>query len=60
MKRLMRVRAGSRIVGMKRDIGKLADRLVELGREGIAIERKILEWKAAEKKETPVPKTKAS
>jgi hypothetical protein len=27
---------------MKRDIDKLADRLVELGREGIAIERKIL------------------
>ncbi len=34
---------------MKRDIGKLADRLVELGREGIAIERKILEWKVAER-----------
>ena len=45
---------------MKRDIGKLADRLVELGREGIAIERKILEWKAAEKKESAAPKTKAS
>jgi hypothetical protein len=27
---------------MKRDIDKLADRLVELGLEGIAIERKIL------------------
>jgi len=26
---------------MRRDIGKLADRLVELGREGIAIETKI-------------------
>lgn len=37
---------------MKRDIDKLADRLVELGREGIAIERKIIEWKMAEK---PVP-----
>jgi hypothetical protein len=45
---------------MKRDIGKLADRLVELGREGIAIEKRILDWKAAEKKETPVPKSKAS
>lgn len=45
---------------MKRDIGKLADRLVELGREGIAIERKILEWKTAEKKEKSAPKTKAS
>jgi hypothetical protein len=45
---------------MRRDIGKLADRLVELGREGIAIERKIFEWKIAEKKETPAPKTKAS
>ena len=45
---------------MKRDIGKLADRLVELGREGIVVERKILELKTAEKKETPAPKTKAS
>jgi hypothetical protein len=45
---------------MKRDIGKLADRLVELGCEGIAIEKKILEWKMAEKKGTPAPKTKAS
>lgn len=46
--------------GVKRDIGKLADRLVELGREGIVIERKILEWKAAEKKDNSAPKTKAS
>jgi hypothetical protein len=45
---------------LKRDIGKLADRLVELGREGIAIEKRILDWKTAEKKETPAPKTKAS
>jgi predicted ABC-type ATPase len=44
---------------MKRDIDKLADRLVELGREGIVIERKILEWKTAEKKEKSDPKTKA-
>ena len=36
---------------MKRDIGKLADRLVERGGEGIAIEKKMLEWKMAEKKE---------
>jgi hypothetical protein len=45
---------------MKRDIDKLADRLVQLGREGIAIERKILEWKTAEMKENAAPKTKAS
>jgi hypothetical protein len=45
---------------MKRDIGKLADRLVELGRQGIEIEKKILEWKIAEEKETSAPKTKAS
>jgi hypothetical protein len=44
---------------MKRDIDKLADRLVELGREGIAIEKKILEWKTAGKKKS-TPKTKAS
>jgi hypothetical protein len=45
---------------MKRDIGKLADRLVELGREGIAIEKKILEWKAVNKKKQAASKTKAS
>lgn len=45
---------------MRRDIGKLADRLVELGNEGIAIETKILEWKAEEKKESSAPKQKAS
>jgi hypothetical protein len=45
---------------MKRDIGKLADRLVELGREGIAIETKILEWKSAPKSGQPAPKSKAS
>lgn len=45
---------------MKRDIDKLADRLVELGREGIAIEKKILEWKTAEEKAKSAPKAKAS
>ena len=45
---------------MKRDIDKLADRLVKLGREGIAIEQKILEWKTADKQEKSTPKTKAS
>jgi hypothetical protein len=45
---------------MKRDIDKLADRLVELGSEGIAIEKKILEWKIADGKEKPSPKAKAS
>jgi len=46
---------------MRRDIDRLADRLVELGREGISIEKRILDWKTAEKKETPSPqKTKAS
>lgn len=34
---------------MKRDIHKLADWLVEVCQEGVAIERKILEWKLAEK-----------
>ena len=45
---------------MRRDIDKLADRLVELGSEGIAIETKILEWKTAQKVESPAPKSKAS
>jgi len=45
---------------MRRDIGKLADRLVELGREGIAIETKILEWKAGQKSGKPAPQSKAS
>jgi hypothetical protein len=45
---------------MKRDIDKLADRLVELGREGIAIEKKILEWKTAEGKAKSSLKAKAS
>lgn len=34
---------------MKRDIRKLADWLVEVCQEGVAIEHKILEWKRAEK-----------
>ncbi|MBB5342688.1 hypothetical protein [Tunturibacter empetritectus] len=38
---------------MKRDIDKLADRLVERGREGIAAEKKMLEWKIAESKQQP-------
>jgi hypothetical protein len=45
---------------MKRDIDKLADRLVELGREGIAIETKILEWKNSEKLGETTPQAKAS
>jgi hypothetical protein len=45
---------------MRRDIGKLADRLVELGREGIAIETKILEWKSGQTSSKPAPKSKAS
>jgi hypothetical protein len=44
---------------MKRDIGKLADRLVERGSEGISIEKKILEWKIAEKKEESKSASKA-
>ncbi len=35
---------------MKRDIHKLADWLVKVTREGIAIENKILEWKQLEEK----------
>jgi hypothetical protein len=45
---------------MRRDIDKLADRLVELGSEGIAIETKILEWKTAQKSGKPAPKSKGS
>jgi hypothetical protein len=45
---------------MKRDIDRLADRLVERGREGILAEKKMLEWKIAEKMEQPANKTKAS
>jgi hypothetical protein len=34
---------------MKRDIDKLADRLVKLGREGIAVEAKISDLEIAQK-----------
>jgi hypothetical protein len=65
MKRLIGMRTRSRIWGMEQDIHKLADWLVKVTHEGIAIEHKILEWKAAEKqtKENPgyaVPQSKAS
>lgn len=33
---------------MKKDIDKLADYIVEVTREGMAIERKILEWRSTE------------
>lgn len=45
---------------MRRDIDKLADRLVERGSQGIAAEKKLLEWKIAEQKKEPTSKTKAS
>lgn len=45
---------------MKRDIDKLADRLVERGNEGIVAEKKLLEWKIAEKKKQAASSTKAS
>ena len=45
---------------MKRDIDKLADRLVELGSEGIVIEAKIREWKVAQKDGQSTPRAKAS
>ena len=44
---------------MKKDIDKLADRLVKLGREGIAIETKVRELKTSEGAE-PAPRSKAS
>jgi hypothetical protein len=45
---------------MQRDIHKLADWLVKVTREGIAIESKILEWKKSEEKlAATVPQTKA-
>ena len=34
---------------MKRDIHKLADWLVQVCQEGVAIERKIIEWKKQER-----------
>ena len=39
----------SRMQAMKRDIRKLADWLAEVCQEGVAIERRILEWKIEEK-----------
>lgn len=47
---------------MVRDIHKLADWLVKVSREGIAIENKILEWKQSEDKANRVvaQQTKAS
>ncbi len=45
---------------MKRDIDKLADRLVKRGSEGIAAEKKLLEWKIAELRRDSTGKTKAS
>ena len=38
----------SKIFSMKKDIDKLADYIVEVTREGMAIERKILEWRSTE------------
>jgi hypothetical protein len=50
---------------MEQDIHKLADWLVKVTHEGIAIEHKILEWTSAEKKIEPdtvseTPSAKAS
>lgn len=50
---------------MEQDIHKLADWLVKVTHEGIAIEHKILEWKTAEKEieqntVSETPRTKAS
>ncbi len=47
---------------MVRDIHKLADWLMKVTREGIAIENKILEWKQSEDKASRVVEhhTKAS
>ena len=50
---------------MEQDIHKLADWLVKVTHEGIAIEHKILEWKTAEKEidqnaVAKTPRTKAS
>lgn len=38
--------------GMKGDIHKLADWLVKVPDEGIAVENKLLEWKQAEEKKS--------
>jgi hypothetical protein len=46
---------------MKRDIRKLSLWLEKVCQEGVAIERKILEWKLAERKQIPrAPSSKAS
>ncbi len=46
---------------MKKDIHKLADYLEKVTREGLAIEKKVLEWKQTEtKEESPVLVSKAS
>ena len=46
---------------MKKDIHRLADYLVKVTREGIALESKIREWKQAEiKKPASMPTAKAS
>jgi hypothetical protein len=50
---------------MEQDIHKLADWLVKVTHEGIAIEHKILAWKTAEKEieqnaVSKTPRTKAS
>jgi hypothetical protein len=47
---------------MEQDIHKLADWIEKATREGVAIERKILEWKLAEKRlaaKTATPQEKA-
>ena len=45
---------------MKRDIRRLGDYLLEVTREGLAIERKILLWKEEEEKKQAEPLAKAS
>jgi hypothetical protein len=40
---------------MEQDIHKLADWLETVTREGIAIERKILQWKCDEERAQPEP-----
>jgi hypothetical protein len=46
---------------MKKDIHKLADYLVKVTREGIAVEKKVLEWRQAEGTTRPaMPTSKAS
>ncbi len=48
---------------MKKDIHKIADYLVNVAREGIALENKLLEWKQSEEKKVQdldLPASKAS